>query len=185
MLSEFQRTLTDKFSKIENKIREEFQTLRTGRANASLVENIEVTYYGSRSPLKQMAQLSTPDSSQIVIQPWDKSSLADIELAIRNSGLNLNPLNDGMAIRVVLPPMTEERRKELIRLVGAKTEEAKIAARNVRGEIWETVQKKEKAGEITEDDRDRSREELDKQIAEFNEKLVALSKEKEEEITKV
>lgn len=185
MLSEFQKTLNEKFAKIEAILKEEFVSLRTGRANASLVENIQVTYYGSVSPLKQMAQIATPDSSQISIQPWDKSSLADIELAIRNSGLNLSPVNDGNAIRIILPPMTEERRKELTKLVHAKTEEAKIAARNVRGEIWESVQNKEKTGELTQDDRDRSREELDKQIAIFNEKLVLLSKEKEEEITKV
>lgn len=185
MLSEFQKTLNDRFAKIESILKEEFISLRTGRANASLVENIQVTYYGSQSPLKQMAQITTPDSSQISIQPWDKSSLADIELAIRNSGLNLNPVNDGSAIRVMLPPMTEDRRKELIKLVHAKAEEAKIAARNVRGEIWESVQNKEKAGELTQDDRDSSREELDKQIATFNDKLVSLSKEKEEEIIKV
>lgn len=185
MLSEFEKTINEKFSKIENILKEEFLSLRTGRANASLVENIEVTYYGSQAPLKQMAQITTPDSNQIMIQPWDKSSLADIELAIRNSGLNLNPLNDGNAIRVILPPMTEERRKELIKLVYAKAEEAKIAARNVRGEIWELVQKREKLGELTQDDRDRSREELDKKIAAFNEKIATLSKEKEEEIIKV
>jgi len=154
------RTLKLKFDQIIDKLSEDFGTVRTGRASASLIENVMVTYYGSTVPLKQMASLSTPDASLIVVQPWDKGSLGDIELAIRNSNLGLSPTNDGAVVRVSLPPLTEERRNELVRTISKKGEEGRIALRNVRGETWETIKKMEKDGTLTEDDRYGAEEEL-------------------------
>jgi len=179
------KSLDEKFRKIEQRLREDFGGLRTGRVASSLVENIQVSYYGSTAPLNQMASISTPDASQIIIQPWDKNSLGDIELAIQNSDLNIAPINDGLRIRIVLPQMTEDRRKELTKAVKSKAEEAKIAARNVRKEIWDKIQQQEKNGEITEDDRDSARDKLDEKISLFNDKIQKISDEKEKDILTV
>jgi len=176
------RNLKTKFEQVIQKLKEDFATIRTGRASTGLVENVMVTYYGSTMPLKQMATLSTPDASQIVIQPWDKNALGDIELAIRNSDLNLSPTNDGNVVRVSLPPMTEERREELVRNIHRKGEEGRIALRSVRGETWEKIKKLEKNGKITEDDRYSAEKELNEIIDEFNKKIEAQIVEKEKEL---
>jgi len=181
----YQRVISDlkkKFEQIIEKITEDFASVRTGRASSSLVDNIMVTYYGSTVPLKQMAQVTTPDAALIVIQPWDKGALADVELAIRNSELGLSPTNDGSVIRVALPPLTQERRDELVRNISKKGEEGRIALRNVRGEAWDQVKKLEKNSEITEDDRYRAEEELNKIIDEYNKKIELLIEEKEKEL---
>lgn len=174
--------LEKKFDQVIAKLTEDFASVRTGRASSSLVDNIMVTYYGSTMPLKQTAQVTTPDSSLIVIQPWDKGALGDIELAVRNSELGLSPTNDGSVIRVALPPLTEERRNELIRNISKKGEEGRIALRNVRGEAWDQIKKMEKNSEITEDDRYRAEEELNKIIDEYNRKIESLIAEKEKEL---
>ena len=176
------RTLKQKFDQIIDKLSEDFGTVRTGRASASLIENVMVTYYGSTVPLKQMASLSTPDASLIVVQPWDKGSLADIELAIRNSNLGLSPTNDGAVVRVSLPPLTEERRNELVRTISKKGEEGRIALRNVRGEAWDNIKKMEKDGTLTEDDRYGAEEELNKLINDYNKKIEELIAAKEKEL---
>lgn len=179
------KIMRQKFGQIIDKLKEDFRGIRTGRAASSLVENIVVTYYGANTPLKQMASITTPDASQIIIQPWDKNALGDIELAIRNSQLNLSPTNDGNVIRVVLPPMTQERREELVRNISKKAEEARIALRNVRGEIWDSIQKMQKSGSITEDDRYSAEEELNKTINDYNKKVEEVFKQKESEIRQV
>lgn len=178
VISELKR----KFDQVVEKLSENFAGVRTGRASSSLVDNIMVTYYGSTVPLKQMAQVTTPDASLIVIQPWDKGALADVELAIRNSDLGLSPTNDGSVVRVALPPLTEERRNELIRNISKKGEEGRIALRNVRGEAWDQIKRMEKNAEITEDDRYRGEEELNKIIDEYNKKIESLIEEKEKEL---
>lgn len=179
------KILKQKFEQVVDKLREDFKGIRTGRASSGLVENIVVTYYGANTPLKQMANVTTPDAALIVIQPWDKNSLGDIELAISNSDLNLSPTNDGSVIRISLPPMTQERREELIRNISKKAEEARIALRNVRGETWEQIQKMQKAGSITEDDKYTAEEELNKTINDFNKKIEEVLKDKESEIRRV
>lgn len=176
------KVLEDKFDQVIDKLKEDFAGIRTGRASSGLVDNIMVTYYGSTVPLKQMAQVSTPDASLIVIQPWDKGALADVELAIRNSELGLSPTNDGSVVRVSLPPLTQERRDELVRNISKKGEEGRIALRNVRGEAWDKIKKMEKNAEITEDDRYNAEEDLNKRIDEYNKKIEVLVGEKEKEI---
>lgn len=175
------RDLKLKFEQIVLKLKENFAGIRTGRASTGLVENIMVSYYGATTPLKQMATLSTPDAAQIIIQPWDKNALGDIELAIRNSDLNLSPSNDGNIVRVSLPPMTEERREELVRNIHRKGEEGRIALRTVRGETWEKIKKLEKDSQITEDDRYAAEKELNDIIDEYNKKIETevIGKEKE------
>jgi len=179
------KILRQKFEQIIDKLKEDFKGIRTGRSSTGLVENIVVSYYGANTSLKQMANINTPDASQIVIQPWDKNALGDIELAIRNSDLNLSPSNDGNIIRIVLPPMTQERREELIRNISKKAEEARIALRNVRSETWESIQKMEKAGSLTEDDRYTAEEELNKTINDYNKKVEEVLNEKETEIKSI
>ena len=173
------KQLKEKFDQIALKLKEDFASIRAGGASVSLVENIRVTYYGSTAALKQMASLTAPDASRILIQPWDKNALGDIELAIRNSDLGLEPTNDGNIVRISLPPITEERRRELTRNIRRKGEEARIALRSVRKECWEEIKKLEKAGDITEDDRYAAEKELNSVIDEYNQKIERAVSEKE------
>ena len=179
------KSMKAKFEQVIDKLQEDFKNIRTGRANTGLVENIPVSYYGSTTPLKQMATLSTPDASSILIQPWDKNALADIELAVRNSELGLSPVNDGNGVRVIIPPMTQERREELIRNVSRKGEEARIALRNVRQDTWDRVKRMEKDGDLTEDDRYSAEKELNEVIDGYNKKIEETIKEKEKEISSI
>lgn len=174
-----------KMQEIVNKLVTEFKNIRTGKASTSLVENLQVSYYGTQTPLKQMASLTTPDSNSILITPFDQNSLGDIEIAIRNSSLGLNPVNDGKNVRIVLPPLTEERRKEMVKMLGEIDEDARIALRNIRQDVWNDIKKLEKDGQITEDDRYDAESDLNKMIEEFNKKIKDLTDEKEEELMKV
>lgn len=179
------RDLRPKTNEVLEKLVEEYQKLRTGKANTALVEGVKVSYYGTETPLKQMAQITTPDAAHIVITPWDKNSLSDIELGIRNSGLNLSPVNDGKSIRINLPPMTEERRQELVKHVKSLAEEAKVVVRNLRQEVWNQVKDLEKKSEITEDDRYRAEEDLNKLVDDLNRRIDEQLDEKKEEIIKI
>lgn len=185
MYSNILKELKSKFDQVIRKLEDDFQKVRTGRASVALVENVIVSYYGSTTPLKQMATLSTPDASQILIKPWDVNALGDIELAIRNSDLNLSPVNDGNFVRIVLPPMTEERRNELINLLEKKGEEARVALRNVRGESWDRIKKMEKEGTITEDDRYSAEKEINEIIDNYNKKIQELVEKKEKEVRQI
>lgn len=179
------KIMKQKFEQVIAKLQDDFRGIRTGRASSGLVENIMVTYYGQSTPLKQMANITTPDASLISIQPWDKNSLGDIELAIRNSDLNLSPTNDGNVVRISLPPMTEERRVELIRSISKKAEEARIALRNVRQDAWDEIQKMQKSGTITEDDKYSAENEINKIISDFNKKVEETLNDKEKEIKSI
>jgi len=161
---------------------EELNQLRTGRASTALVENLRVDYYGSKTPLKQIASLSTPEPRTIMISPWDKSNLAGIEKTIKESQLNLQPNNDGQVIRVNIPQLTEERRKDLVKVLNQKAEEAKIAVRKIREESWEEIQELEKAGKISEDDKFSGKESLQEIINEYNEKIQNLRDIKEKDV---
>ncbi|MBU2028440.1 ribosome recycling factor, partial [Patescibacteria group bacterium] len=162
--------------------KEELNQLRTGRASTALVENLLVDYYGSKSPLKQIASLSTPEPRLILISPWDKNNLANIEKAIKESQLNLQPNNDGQVVRINIPQLTEERRKDLIKVLNQKAEEAKIAVRKIREEAWEEIQELEKSRKISEDDKFSGKESLQAVIDEYNEKIQALRDVKEKDI---
>ena len=161
---------------------EQLKSLHVGRASTAMVEDLRVDYYGSPQPLKQVASLTVPEANQIVITPWDKGALGPIETAVRTSDLGLNPINDGQAIRLVLPLLTQERRRELVKVVGKMAEEGRIALRNERHSAWESIQAAQKTGSLTEDDRERGRKELDKLTGEMNDRIEQIVKDKEREL---
>ena len=160
----------------------ELNGLRTGRANAALVEDIPVEAYGSMMTVKGVGSILVPDSKTIMVEPWDKTLTKEIEKAIRNAPIGVNPVVDGSRVRVTLPSLTEEGRKELVKIVGKKAEEARISVRNVREEIKEIIVKMEKEKEISEDERFRLQEALETQVKGWNEKIAGLAEEKEKEI---
>ncbi len=143
-------------------LRHELEGLRTGRATPSLVENLMIEYYGTPTPLKQIASISTPDARAILIQPWDKQSLRDIERGISKSEMGFNPSNDGNIITVPIPPLTQERRQELVRLLKRKLEDGKVSIRNVRRDGVETLRKLERDKAISQDENHRSQDQLQK-----------------------
>ncbi len=162
-----------------------FNTIRTGRANTSLLDRISVEYYGAETPLKSLSTISTPDSQTIAIQPFDLGSLSTIEKAIATSDLGFTPNNDGKIIRINVPPLTEERRKEFCKLASKYAEEGKIALRNIRREAIEKVKKSEKEGEFSEDQSRDKQEEIQKKTDHFISDIEKKLAEKESEILKV
>lgn len=168
-----------------NHFNEEIGKIRTGRANAAMVEGLMVDYYGARTPLKQIASINTPEPRTILIQPWDKGSLAGIEAAIRESDMGFNPNNDGQVIRINVPALNEERRTELVKFLNKKTEESKIAVRTIREDIWKKIQDLEKEGTISEDDKFQGKDQLQKVVDEYNAKLEVLREKKEKDIMTV
>lgn len=173
------------FEKAVSHFEGELAKLRTGRAHPGLVEGLSVDYYNTATPVKQIASVTVPEARQILISPWDKGALTQIEAAIRESDLGLNPVNDGSVIRVTLPALTEERRKELVKVLNGKAEEARIAIRAVREDIWKDIQEAEKAGNMGEDEKFRGKDELQKVVDEYNSKLETLREKKEQEIMTV
>lgn len=163
-------------------LEKEFGKLRTGRASASLVEGLVVDYYGTPTPLNQLASVSIPDSRTITIQPWDKGAFGDVEKAIQKSDLGLNPINDGKIIRISIPPLTEERRKELVKVAKKYSEDAKVSIRNVRRDLNDTLKKMEKDKDITEDEMHGGQDNVQKLTDDFVKKCDDLFVEKEKEI---
>ncbi len=172
----------DRMMKAVSNMDKDFAKLRTGRASTSLVDDIKVDYYGTPTPINQLASVSIPDSRSITIQPWDKGAFALVEKAILKSDLGLTPINDGKIIRISIPALTEERRKELVKVSRKYNEDAKIAVRNVRRDANESLKKLEKDKSISEDDLKKSMDEVqkltDKYVAEADKKC----QEKEKEI---
>lgn len=166
-------------------LRQELSHIRTGKANPALLDHVRVSAYEQEMPLRQVASIAVPDPRQIVVQPWDKSILPQIERAILKADLGLNPSNDGSFIRIPIPPLNEERRRELVKAVGKMVEEAKIALRNIRRDANEQLKSGEKDGEFAEDESHRAQEKVqeltDKKVAD----LEQLMKRKEEEIMEV
>lgn len=185
MVRELIEEKKESFTHVMIHFENESAKIRTGRAHPGLVENVMVDYYGTRTPMRQLANISIPEARQILISPWDKGSLALIEAAIRESDLGLNPGNDGVALRITLPALTEETRRNLVKSLNQRAEEARIAVRNVREEIWKDIQDFEKAGDISEDDKFSGKEDLQKVVDEYNQKLETIRKKKEEEIMTV
>ena len=163
-------------------LKSELNGLRTGRANSALVEDIPVEAYGSTMPVKGVGNVLVPDSKTIMIEPWDKTLLKEIEKAVRAAPIGVSPVVDGSRVRITLPPLTEEGRKELVKIVNRKSEEARIGVRNVREEVKEAIVKLEKDKEISEDERFRLQEALETQVKSWNEKIAKLAEEKEKEI---
>lgn len=177
--------LKQKLEKIIEHFKTEIASLRTGRASPALVEDLEVDYYGTKTPLKAVAAISSPDPKQILIQPWDKNAVQPIERAIQSSSLGLNPITDKDSIRLSIPALTEERRRELTKILGKHLEEARIAVRRDREEILKAIDKQEKDKKISEDEKFRQSKEAQKVIDEINKKIEETGKNKEKEIMTV
>ncbi len=169
---------------IKEWLKKETSSLRTGRATPALVENIMVDSYGTRTPLKHVASIAVEDARTIRITPWDAGVLKNIEHSITTSSLGIQPIADKQSIRIALPELTEERRKSLIKLLNEKLEEAKVSLKLKREEEWKDIQEKERNGEISEDDKFRFKEELQKIIDKVSADLEEIAKNKEEEIIK-
>jgi ribosome recycling factor len=165
--------------------RTEFATLRTGRASPSLVDNITVDAYGTAMPINQIAQVHAPEARQLVISPYDRSMVGPIEKAIKTSDLNINPINDGASIRLNLPPLTEERRKDLVKQLHKKAEESRVSIRNVRRDTNDRIKAVEKKGETSEDLSKRAQDQLQKLTDKFIAEVDQLQKTKEAELLQV
>jgi len=156
--------------------------IQTGRANPAMIEDIHVNYYGAETPLKQMATIAAPDPNLLVVQPYDKTQMVEVEKAILAADLGLNPENDGYVIRVKVPKLSEERRKELIKVIKARGEETKVALRNVRREANDKLDQLKKDGDISEDDHHKHREKNDDSIHEYTKQVDGLIEEKSKQI---
>jgi len=166
-------------------LKRELSTLRAGRANPALLDRVQVEYYGTMTPVNQLANINTPDPRTLVIQPWDKSSIGAIEKAILKSELGLNPANDGNVIRIVIPALTEERRTELVKLTRKYGEEAKVAVRNIRRDANDEIKKMEKTAGMSEDESRRHQEDIQKSTDRFIAEIDKILADKEKEIMEV
>jgi ribosome recycling factor len=166
-------------------LKKKFGAVRTGRASLSLLDGLAVDYYGTATPIQQVASLSIPDSRQILIQPWEQKIIPEIEKAIMKSDLGLTPMNDGKLIRINIPALTEERRKQLVKVVKKEAEDAKVAVRNIRREINEELKKLEKEEHISEDQIKKEHDEVQKVTDSFIKKVEELLEHKEKEIMEV
>ena len=175
----------DKMNKTVDVVVSDFASVRAGRANASVLDKIAVDYYGTPSPINQVASISSPDPRSLMIQPWDKSLLKAIEKAIQASDLGINPQNDGQVIRLAFPQLTEERRKELTKQVRKYAEDGKVAVRNIRRDAMDKLKAAEKANELTEDDRKLGEKDLQDLTDRFCKKLDELCEKKEKELMAV
>jgi len=162
-----------------------FNTIRTGRANASLLDKVMIDYYGSETPIKALANITTPDATTILIQPYDRGGLTQIEKAISLSDIGLTPNNDGQVIRLNIPPLTAQRRKELVKLAAKYAEEGKVAIRNIRREAIDAIRKQEKNHEVSEDESKDLQEQIQKATNDYVAKIDELLSVKEKDITTV
>jgi ribosome recycling factor len=165
--------------------RKDLATVRTGRANVALLDHVRVDYHGTSMPINQLGTLNVPDPMMIVISPWDPGAVAPIDKAIRTSDLGLNPTNDGKVVRVPIPPLTEDRRKELVKHIHKVLENHRTAVRNIRRDVKEAVEKLEKEKKISEDERKRSLDELEKLTHSETKKIEDLSATKEKEVLEI
>jgi ribosome recycling factor len=184
MAYDFQQ-FTQKADKTLQHIREDISSLRTGRATTQLLDPVQVEAYGTMMKVHELANLSTPDPSLLVVAPWDKSILGNIEKAIMSSGLNLQPVVDGAIIRIAVPPLTEERRKEMVKLLSQKIQNGHVMLRNVRTDIKKEVEKLVDEAGVSEDDIKADLAELDKLVKEYTAKIDQMSADKEKELMTV
>jgi ribosome recycling factor len=182
---EFLSDARDRMSKSVDSCRHELATVRTGRASPHLLDRLMVDYYGAETPIKQLAQVSATDARLLTLTPFDKSSISTIEKAIMESDLGLTPNNDGNVIRLQIPELNEERRKELVKVVHGVAEEGRIAVRNIRRDVMHDLRELKKEGEVGEDDERRAEAELQKRTDEATKEIDGLLKAKEEEILEV
>ena len=185
MIKEILKVTKERMQKAVDHLIAEFVKVRTGKASIGLLEGVKVDYYGTPTPLNQVGNLNTPDFHTITIQPWDKTAIQAIEKAILNANLGLNPANDGTIIRIPIPPLNEERRKELVKLVKKHAEEGKVSIRNIRRDEIEKLKKIEKEEHISEDDRKHAENDVQKLTDQFIKEIDAVVLKKEKEIMEV
>ncbi|MCG6980531.1 MAG: ribosome recycling factor [Deltaproteobacteria bacterium] len=185
MVEEIFEDLQERMGKSIDSLKREYSRLRTGRASVSLLDGIRVTYYDTPTPLNQMASLAVPEPRLIVIQPWDKTAIGDIEKAILKSELGLTPINDGKVIRIAIPALTEERRKELVKVARKMAEDNKVAIRNIRRDANDMLKDLKTEKEITEDNLYRSQDEVQKITDDFIAQVDELCTAKEKEILEI
>ena len=179
------KSLEERIESAKGFLKENLNTVRAGRANPALLDRIMVNYYGSPTPLKSLANISVPDPRTLLISPFDPKSVSDIERAINEANIGINPANDGKVIRLAIPQLTEERRKELTKIVKGYGEDAKVAVRNLRRDVNDELKKAEKAGELTEDDLKDELEETQKKIEKAIKDIDAIIAEKDKELMEV
>lgn len=175
----------DLMKKTVEHLRKELTTIRTGRATPALLDRITVNYYGNPTPVNQLATISVPEPRLLVIQPWDKTVLAEVERAIMKSDLGINPVNDGTVVRLVLPQLTQERRQELVKLVRKKAEEERVAIRNIRRDTNDELKKRQKEGGFSEDELKRLQGEVQKLTDKYIKEIDGVLAAKEKEIMEV
>jgi len=184
-MQEFKKKANEKMNNAVEAFKKDLATFRTGRASLSILDNIRVDYYGSLVPLNQVATLGIPEPRTITIQPWEQKMVGEIERAIMKSDLGLTPINDGKTIKINIPPLTEERRKQLVKVVRKRAEEARVAVRNIRRDIIEEIKKAEKDKKLSEDDSRKIQDEIQKITNSFIEKIDKILEQKEKEIMEV
>ena len=185
MIDTIQKDAADKMQHVVDFLREDLATIRTGRAHPAMFNKLTAEYYGAPTPLQQLAQFTSPDPRSLLITPFDRSAIGAIEKAIRDSDLGVNPSNDGNSVRVIVPQLTEERRKEYIKLAKGKAEDARIAVRNVRRHAIDALKKLQKDGEIGEDELSRAEKSLDGTTRKFVDGIDDLLKHKEAELLEI
>jgi len=185
MVNDLLKSLDERMDKALGNVKREFATVRAGRANPQMLDRVQVDYYGSTMPINQLANVTTPEPRQLVITPWDKGSLSEIERAITKADIGLVPTNDGAVIRIIIPQLTEQRRKDLAKQVKGMAEDGRVAVRNIRRDVNDSIKKLEKSGDVSEDESRRAQEKVqtvtDRFIGEIDKLLVA----KEQEIMEV
>jgi len=175
----------ENMKKVMAALTHEFNSLRTGRASTALFDSIKIDYYGQKTPLNQVATISVPEARLVVIQPWDKSILSEIEKTIQKSELSINPNNDGKVIRINIPPLTEERRKELVKVAKNKAEQMRVSVRNIRRDANEEYKQLQKESDLSEDEAKRGIDEIQKLTDKYIEEINKLLEEKEKEILEI
>lgn len=183
-MSEYQE-IERRMKKTCESLMAQLATIRAGRANAAVLDQISVEYYGTPTPVQQLATVATPDPRSLLITPWDRGALKPLEKAIQTSDLGINPQNDGKALRLVFPPLTEERRKDLVKQTKKYGEEAKVAIRNIRRDGIEKLKKQQKASEITEDDYKQAEKDVQKLTDDYIKELDKICANKEKELTEI
>jgi ribosome recycling factor len=184
-LDDIVKTAEHKMSRAVEILGNDLVTIRTGRASPALLDRIQVDYYGSPTPVNGVANITAPDPRMVVVQPWDKSMLAVIEKAIQRSDLGINPTNDGQVLRLVLPQLTEERRKDLVKQVHHRAEEARVAVRNCRRDAIDHVKRAEKDGGVSAEEQHRAQDRLQKLTDQFIHRIDEVSRKKETEVMEV
>lgn len=184
MLQDLLKEAENRMKKVVSKYKEELKGIRTGRASTSIVENIEVDYYGAKTPIKQLATLTTPEPNQILIQTWDSNAVKSIEKALQEANLGANPQTEGNTIRLILPPMTEERRREIVKQINKIAEDFRIMIRNIRRDIKEDIESLKNEG-ISEDDIKKALDQLQKITDKYIKEINQLTQDKEKEVLSI